>query len=950
MSSAEEDEQVATQSLKKRRVQRACDICRRKKVRCDGGQMPGHRCSNCTTYNYECTYVEAAKKRGPPKGYVESLENRLQKMESLLHKLCPDADFSSELGAAIDKDGYYTEKNASPAMPPPAPNPDADNLEPSDDEITSQRTLASSLKQMQINPSHLRFFGKSSSVMFIQTAIEAKHEYAGLDASESGKSADGTSKRKLVMAQKRPQFWGIHPWVNQALQVEKPLQTFPPDDLLASLTDLYFMHVNCYMPLLHRATFEKHIQEGLHHRDEGFGATVLLVCAVGSRFTDDTRVFLEGADSTHSAGWEWFRQIQLVRKSLLAPPRLYDLQACALTAFFLQGTSAPQACWTVIGVGIRLAQDVGAHRRKVYNTESTVEEELWKRAFWVLVSIDRSMSMTLGRPCAIQDEDFDLELPTECDDEFWEITGETVKFKQPANQPSKITFFNCLLRLNQILAFALRTIYSINKSKALLGFVGPQWEQHIVAELDSALNKWIDSVPDHLRWDPNRENILFLNQSAYLYAHYYQLQIAVHRPFIPSPRKPSPLSFPSLAICTNAARSCTHVLDVPYKRAGSVLFANQMALFTSGIVLLLNIWGGKRSGLSTDPNKEMADVHKCMKMLKILEPRWHTAGRLWDVLYELASVGDLPLPQASPAPSHKRERDSDTPQSSAASNSATSPPVSTSPSLPSESQSPKEGVRNIAGSRRVSRDTHAQHHQFQSQHQPMPQPPLRQQSQPQPQPNLQVPISPQVQPSQQQASTSYPTVQSIACPSTSSMPTNTASGNFSLPFYTEELGRIPLHPGYPPECSSSGWYNQQQQQQPSTPCMTSPPTQTPGAGPSSVTATGLAATGADPRMDPSMVQMFTMPPTLYDQVMSMSSGTVGADATEYMGPEMTGITMDTLGTTNPTAPADVQMNSYPDSDTLAMWSNAPAGFEWDDWGTYITNVSGMGDPNRPPVV
>ena len=46
-----------------------------------------------------------------------------------------------------------------------------------------------------------------------------------------------------------------------------------------------------------------------------------------------------------------------------------------------------------------------------------------------------------------------------------------------------------------------------------------------------------------------------------------------------------------------------------------------MALFTSGIVLLLNIWGGKRSGLATDPVKEMADVHKYMKMLRTLEPR-----------------------------------------------------------------------------------------------------------------------------------------------------------------------------------------------------------------------------------------------------------------------------------------------------------------------------------------
>ena len=46
-----------------------------------------------------------------------------------------------------------------------------------------------------------------------------------------------------------------------------------------------------------------------------------------------------------------------------------------------------------------------------------------------------------------------------------------------------------------------------------------------------------------------------------------------------------------------------------------------MSLFTAGIVLLLNIWGGKRSGLSTDPAKEMADVHKCMKMLRALEPQ-----------------------------------------------------------------------------------------------------------------------------------------------------------------------------------------------------------------------------------------------------------------------------------------------------------------------------------------
>ena len=43
----------------------------------------------------------------------------------------------------------------------------------------------------------------------------------------------------------------------------------------------------------------------------------------------------------------------------------------------------------------------------------------------------------------------------------------------------------------------------------------------------------------------------------------------------------------------------------------------QVPLFTAGLVLLLNFWGKKRSGL-TDQST-MADIHKCMDVLKELE-------------------------------------------------------------------------------------------------------------------------------------------------------------------------------------------------------------------------------------------------------------------------------------------------------------------------------------------
>ena len=207
-------------------------------------------------------------------------------------------------------------------------------------------------------------------------------------------------------------------------------------------------------------------------------------------------------------------------------------------------------------------------------------------------------------------------MPIECDDEYWENDDPELAFKQPPGKPSLVTFFNCFLRLNQILAFALRTIVSAISAYYVLlcskHYLSPSTQstrvKHCSALLGSSGNNILSqrstllstsgSIPyltivrtyrlkrpicqpltsATVRWDPNRENLVFLNQSANLYASYYQLQISVHRPFIPSPRKPSPLSFPSLAICTNAARSCTHVMDVQCRRAGSPLPYNQVCL------------------------------------------------------------------------------------------------------------------------------------------------------------------------------------------------------------------------------------------------------------------------------------------------------------------------------------------------------------------------------------
>lgn len=96
----------------------------------------------------------------------------------------------------------------------------------------------------------------------------------------------------------------------------------------------------------------------------------------------------------------------------------------------------------------------------------------------MLVYLDRDSSSTLGRPCAVQDEEyvrpyffrsivdfyspsFDTDLPAYCDDEYWDNPDNPEdNFKQPPGKPSTTAYFIASVKLNQILAFALKTIVS----------------------------------------------------------------------------------------------------------------------------------------------------------------------------------------------------------------------------------------------------------------------------------------------------------------------------------------------------------------------------------------------------------------------------------------------------------------------------------------------------------
>lgn len=148
-----------------------------------------------------------------------------------------------------------------------------------------------------------------------------------------------------------------------------------------------------------------------------------------------------------------------------------------------------------------------------------------------------------------------------------------------------------------------------------------------------------------MRWDPKRENRLFFDQSSVLFATYYHVQHTIHRPFI---GKSSPVTFASVAMCCNAARACSRVFAAQVERGNPIVtsellvcafclsrlaeltqlyLSNQVGAFMSAVSCVMNMWGGRKMGMTIDQRREMEYVQNCIRYLEACEAKWLLAGR-----------------------------------------------------------------------------------------------------------------------------------------------------------------------------------------------------------------------------------------------------------------------------------------------------------------------------------
>ncbi|KAG8987926.1 hypothetical protein FRB94_008216 [Tulasnella sp. JGI-2019a] len=638
------------------------------------------QCSNCTSYKLICTFVQNAPKRGPPKGYIIDLEKRIKLLEQLIRRTTPNIDIDKEVGPSFNQHTWGRANRASQTLGPSMDQASAtssllhilspaqrlpgytqtlqnsllsmvptktetlaaqEDKEDSDgernfaeDDGTLSQHLAEKFKKLQLSNEptmERRFHGKSSAIKLLQAALTLKSEKAGTRPADD---------RRHQIVNVRHKYWRPSPW-EWIANFLPPIDSlrFPPPDLIRILVDRFFEGAMPLMPILHRPSFERQYAENKHRTDFNFAKLLLIVCSVGSRYCKDPRVCLtspEGEVEWNSAGWIYFAQVYQVQKPLLVAAKIMDLQIMALSAIFLMGTSAPHGAWIIVGTGLRFAVDIGAHREKVYGPDHALDNQLWKRSFWSLVVMDKLLSAMFGRPICIYDEDIDVHLPLEVDDDGWD--DKTQSWVQASGKPSELTYLILYAKLTRILEHAIRTVYSISKSKIVRGFIGPEWEQRTVAELDSALNTLLEEVPEHLKWNADMDS-RFYQQSASLQITFYYVQMMVHRPFIQLPasvKRASPLSQSSLVVSTHAARATAQVLGDIMDIIPLLVFIK--ASLISGLVLMMNMREVQRSGQDIGLSKCIADVKTCMRYLRKWQHCYHFAGKACDLLQETASV------------------------------------------------------------------------------------------------------------------------------------------------------------------------------------------------------------------------------------------------------------------------------------------------------------------------
>jgi hypothetical protein len=213
---------------------------------------------------------------------------------------------------------------------------------------------------------------------------------------------------------------------------ELAVNILPPHNETETLLKSYFSNTGLLFPYIHEQTF---FETYYDLKRQGFSTNVrrtwlglLNMMLAMARCT--TGPIGEGKDICSTPSDIFYRRAKELCKTqmlrgttletgmflvyclnLLAWGLLLAVQYLLLTSQYLQGTQKSLQTWTTHGLAVKAALSIGLHSGASSNSSSLIEREMRKRTWYGCILLDRSLSMTFGRPCSIPEEYIKIELP-----------------------------------------------------------------------------------------------------------------------------------------------------------------------------------------------------------------------------------------------------------------------------------------------------------------------------------------------------------------------------------------------------------------------------------------------------------------------------------------------------------------------------------------------------------
>ncbi|PPQ89641.1 hypothetical protein CVT25_013828 [Psilocybe cyanescens] len=501
---------------KRKRQSQSCDACRARKVRCarENPDDPKQSCKHCITLGIPCTYDYQPKKRGPPNLYLR----RLQEAAAAAAGGQPPADNTP--------DAEIVSSPISTIASPPQTM-----VSPSIGSKSPPSFLESSLNQLPSIPSvpmppsrypiaadtyHSHYPQQQNSVSSSSYNGPRSSESNGHGVLHPHNQAQPKTEEQPYAPSPSDSFstYPLYNWSykqHQILPVPVPttvpplsyyyrprrLEEIAPRDTISLIIALFFDFVYPLTPCVHKPSFMADLHSRREERDPLFFA--LVMSTVASTLVQVPRSYLpmERPVTAHEAS----RHITIASydppTSMHVVIRYFD---CVY--HFCEGHDATQHA--AFGEAAHIAVTLRMHEESSYDGLDPIECEVRRRTFWLLFGADKSMSILLGRPICLRDEDCTVHFPKELDDEY--ITP-SAYLPQPHGKTAIVSGLNYTSRIFALLGEILVRIRVDKRSPPQGQFATARLEE--VQSLQARILTALSHTPEPLRLKqtPSQPNV-----------------------------------------------------------------------------------------------------------------------------------------------------------------------------------------------------------------------------------------------------------------------------------------------------------------------------------------------------------------------------------------------------------------------------------------------------------